>query len=87
MHRLAAVGAAQVDTADLTACVVAVEHRRAGLAGQPLIAPAGHDHEQVDQFGAFLRQVVLVPRSLVGGTAVENALVDEVVQPLGQDLA
>jgi hypothetical protein len=39
-----------------------------------LPSPAGHDHEQVDQLGAFLRQVVLVPRSRVVGTAVENAL-------------
>jgi hypothetical protein len=32
------VRTAQVDTADLAACVVAVEHRRAGLPGEPLVA-------------------------------------------------
>jgi len=87
VHRLAAVGAAQVDTADLTARVVAVEHWRAGLAREPFVSPAGHDHQQVDQFSALLRQDVLVARSPVVGTAVEHALVDEVVQSLGQDLA
>jgi hypothetical protein len=87
VHRLAAVGAAQVDTADLAARVMAVEHWRAGLACEPFVPPAGHDHEQVDQLGTLLRQAVFMPRSPVVGPALEHALVDEVVQPLGQDLA
>jgi hypothetical protein len=38
VHRLAAVVAAEVDTADFTARVVAVEHRRASLARDPRVA-------------------------------------------------
>jgi hypothetical protein len=40
VHRLAAVCAAQVDVADLAACVVAVEDGRAYLPGEPLVGPA-----------------------------------------------
>ena len=39
VHRLAAVGAAQVDAADLAARVVAVDTGGPGLPGEPLVAP------------------------------------------------
>jgi hypothetical protein len=78
---------AQVDTADLAACVVAVEHRRAGLPREPPVAPADHDHQEVDELGALLGQDVLEPGPPVVGAALEHPLFDEMIQPLGQDLA
>jgi hypothetical protein len=81
------VCAAQVDVGDLSARVVAVEDGWAGLSGEPLVTPGDHDHEQVNQFSALVGQDVLVPRSLVVGPALEHSVLDEVVQPLGQDLA
>ncbi|HWG02350.1 MAG TPA: hypothetical protein VG164_10970 [Trebonia sp.] len=59
--------ASQVDAADLAAGVVPVADRRPGLAGEPLVAPADHHHhhQQVDEFGAFAGEDVLVPRPLV----------------------
>jgi hypothetical protein len=86
VHRLAAVGAPQVDRADLPAGVVAVEHRRPGRPGQPLVAPARHDHEQVDELDALLGEDVLVARPLVVRPAFDHTFVDEVVEPLGEDL-
>jgi len=76
MHRLAAVGAAQVDAADLAARVVAVEHWWPGLAGEPPVSPAGHDHEQVDQLGTLGRQVVLVTWPPVVGAASDDRYLD-----------
>jgi hypothetical protein len=87
VHGLAAVLATQVDAADLAASVVAVEHRGAGLAGQPPVAPADHDREQVDELGPLGRQVVLVARPSVVRAALQHPLVDEVVEALSEHLA
>jgi hypothetical protein len=87
VHRLAAVCAVQVDVADLAARVVAVEDGWAGLSGEPLVAPGDHDHEHVEELGAFVGQDVFVPWSVVVGAALEHFVLDEVVEPLGQDLA
>jgi hypothetical protein len=72
------VRAARFDVADLAARVVAVQDGRARLAGQPAVAPAGHDHQHVDELGALRGQVVLVPRAPVVRTALEHAVLDEV---------
>jgi hypothetical protein len=82
-----AVGAAQFDAADLSACVVAVQDWWAGLASKPLVPPRDHHHEQVDEFSALVGQDVLVSRSSVVGPAFEDTVLDEVVESLGQDLA
>ena len=54
VHRLTALGAAKVDPADLAARVVPVEHRRAGLTGEPLVAPGDHDHDRSTSSAPFV---------------------------------
>jgi hypothetical protein len=43
VHRPVTHRAVQLDVADLAAGAVPVEHRRAGLAGHPPVAPPHHD--------------------------------------------
>ena len=87
MHWLSAVRAAQVDVANLAAGVVAVEDRRACLPGEPLVRPAHHHHQHVDELSAFVGEDVLVARSAVVGATLKDFLSDKVGEPLGQDLA
>jgi len=72
---------------ETAARVVAVEDRRAVLPGEPAVAPAHHHHEHLDQVGALLGEVVLEPGAGVVRTALEDALLDRIVEPLGEYLA
>jgi hypothetical protein len=73
---------------DLAAGVVAVEHRRAGLARRPPITPPHHDKQQVAQLPALVGEQVFVP-DRPGGilTPGQDSLFDQPVQPLGEHLA
>lgn len=87
VHGGAALVAAEICCADLSACPMAVEHRGACGSGEPSVSPPDHDDEKVDKLNALCGQVVLVSRSSVVGAAFEHAVIDEVAEALGQHLA
>jgi len=51
---------------------VPVEHRRAGLAGQPFVSPADHHHEHLEQLEPLDGERVLIARRL--GTRQGNVI-------------
>jgi len=51
------------------------------------LSAADHHHQHVDEFGALVGQDVFVSGPAVVGPAFEHTVVDEVVEPLGQDLS
>ena len=85
VHRLAAVRAAQVDAADLAARVVAVQ----GPADRPyrpaICPPRPTIIISLDQFQSP-PSACTVPGSLVVGPSLEDAVLNQVVEPLGEHL-
>ena len=87
MHGAAAVGAPQVHAADLVTSLVAIQHGRASIAGKPLVAPADHHHQDVEQLAALGSQVVLETRPVVIRAPLEDVVLNEMVQPFREHLA
>jgi len=64
------------------------DDRRPVFVGCPAVAPGGDCEEDVAEFPAFVREEVVVADGLVGvGAAFDDAVVEKMVEPLGEDLA
>jgi hypothetical protein len=87
VHGFTASRAAKVDPGHLSTSMVPVQDRWAGLAREPAITPSDHHHQHVDELRASVGEVVLETRTGIVLTALENTVLDEVIEPLGEYLA
>jgi hypothetical protein len=88
VERLVAGGAGDGRVCGVSAGGVVEDDWRALLAGCPAVAPGRDCEEDVAEFPALVREEVVVADGLVGvWAAFDDAVVEEVVEPLGEDLS
>jgi hypothetical protein len=74
------------DLADVAAGFVR-EHDRGAAGGLPLVAPLAHGGEDQPQILALLGQgVVVADRVLLIRVALEDTVLNQVVEPVGEDV-
>src|SRR3984893_17294105 len=87
-ERLAAFGADHHRIEILAAEIVSVQQRAPFLAGHMAIAPVNNRHDDRVEVEPFLRQAVLITqRPLLVGHFDEHKLVDQLLEPVGEDRA
>jgi hypothetical protein len=88
VERLVAGGAGDDRVGPVAAGGVVEDDGGAVATDRPAVAPGGDGEEDVAELPAFVREEVVVADGLVGvWAAFDDAVVEEMVEPLGEDLA
>ena len=87
-QRFAALGADHLGVGVVAARLVPVHDRLALVTGQPAVAPPGHRGEHTEEVAALLgEQVVVADRVALVFAFLQQALVDQGAQPVGERVA